>query len=57
MYLKSCIESWRDDNIVGFLVLVANKGFVKQMPIYSLLLFDYNVISNAIIILSPRITI
>lgn len=38
------IGKWKDDNLMGFLSIVVTRGIVKNFPVYSILLFDYNVL-------------
>lgn len=38
------VEQWIDDNLTGFFAATITRGLVAGFPIYSALLFDYNVV-------------
>lgn len=40
------VGQWIDDNLTGFFAVTITRGLVAGFPIYSALLFDYNVESG-----------
>lgn len=43
-FILLTVGQWIDDNLTGFLAGIITRGLVTGFPIYSALLFDYNVI-------------